>query len=335
MLSFASLALWFLHMNYVVLSSTAGQDNKAVSQLFLQKRVDIGRAGAKTNENVSTSLDRDLQNVSSTTMAREFVSACSDIPYGDDYGYTCQDHIDYLVDEDGYQCEQASVQVGKESAACSHCVHSCPLPGEGDVWELIGDYDIAEELEGTYMKNIPEKDVPQCMQGMVWMDQQCTTRHKLPWGYHCVDGDGFIAVDEYTTGFKWWDSNSRCVAFGRDSWTFGQARIYEDVCNYGDVVFCQTNQDTHDDPCGEGAYFELQGSQYALQKTSFGWDRISYKMFHYPLLQVIDWQGQKTKWFDDYWTVVSRRHCPLTELNCNLNHWASTNQVARCLRSIA
>merc|ERR1712151_661506 len=72
-----------------------------------------------------------------------------------------------------------------------------------------------------------------------------------PWGYHCVTGDGFIAVDEYTTGFKWWDWNSRCVAFGRDSWTFGKASIYDEVCKYGDVIFCQTNQDTHNDPCGK------------------------------------------------------------------------------------
>merc|ERR1712014_492757 len=87
----------------------------------------------------------------------------------------------------------------------------------------------------------------------------------------------------YTTGFKWWDWNSRCVAFGRDSWTFGKANIYDEVCKYGDVVFCQTNQDTHNDPCEEGAYFELPGSHYALQKTSFGWDRISYNIYHYPL----------------------------------------------------
>jgi len=329
--------MWLLHIHIVevVLSSAAEQENTAgkVSNLFLQKRVDIGGAGAETIENASTSIDRDLQNASANT-SRGLESVCSEVRYGDDDPYTCQEHIDYLVDKEHYTCEQAAVQVRKESAACSHCAPSCPLPGEGDVWALIGDYGIAEELEGTNMKNIQDGAVPQCMQGMVWMDQQCTTWHKLPWGYHCVTGDGFIAVDEYTTGFKWWDWNSRCVAFGRDSWTFGKSNIYDEVCKYGDVVFCQTNQDTHKDPCEEGAHFELPGSHYALQKTSFGWDRISYNIYHYPLLQVIDWQGEKTNWFDDYWSVVSRLHCPLTELNCNLNQWASTNQVARCLRSI-
>lgn len=45
------------------------------------------------------------------------------------------------------------------------------------MWELIQSQDIAEELEGTYMQN--REDVPQCMQGIVWMDQECTTRQKF------------------------------------------------------------------------------------------------------------------------------------------------------------
>merc|ERR1711971_1503693 len=141
--------------------------------------------------------------------------------------------------------------------------------------------------------------------------------------------------DEYTTGFKSWNAEKRCVTFGRDSWTFGSATSYDysDVCRYGDVTFCQTNQDTHDDPCGEGAHF--QSPHYALIKTSFGWDRFTEPFFHYPLLQVIDWQGKETKWFQDYWAAVSRLHCPPTQLNCNLNQWASSGQVARCLRAIA
>jgi len=336
MISIASLAVWLLRINvvHVVLSSAAEQDNKGeVSKLFLQKRMNIEGADLETIENASATIDRDLQNASANN-ARDLYLVCSKVPYGDDDPYTCQEHVDYLVDKEPYTCEEAFIQVSNESVACLYCAPFCPLPGEGDVWELISDYDIAEKLEGTYMKNIEDGSVPQCMQGIVWMDQQCTTRLKLPSGYRCVNGVGFISTDEFTTGFKSWDSKRRCVAFGRDSWTFGKASIYENVCYYGDVVFCQTNHDTHDDPCSEGAHFELPGTDYALERTSFGWDRISHNSFHYPLFQVIDWQGEKTTWFDDYWAVISRLHCPPTELNCNLDQWASTKQVARCLRSI-
>jgi hypothetical protein len=317
----------------VTLAGVAKQEMNAekVNNAFLGKRADnnfsVEVEGAVQMENTSAAIDRDLSLPASNLDA----SSCSDINWGD--GSSCQDHIEYLVNTEHYKRVDAYFEVGQESNACRHCVPKQYHPGEGDAWELIGDFNIAEELEGKYMKN--KQDVPQCMQGIVWMDQQCTTWHQLPLGYHCVTINGFASVDEYTTGFKWWDGDSRCVAFGRDSWTFGKASIYKYVCHYDDVVFCQTNQDTHDDPCAEGAHFELPGSDYALQKTSFGWDRISYKIYHYPLLQVIDWQGQKTRWFDDYWKVVSRLHCPLTQLNCNLNQWASTNQIARCLRAIA
>jgi len=205
-----------------------------------------------------------------------------------------------------------------------------PWTGEGDVWELIGSSNISEELSGTYMTN--QDHIPKCMQGLVWMDEECTTRAKLPEDYTCRR---MASVNEYTTGFKWWDWGSRCFAFGRDSWTFGDASIYDYVCHYGDVVFCQTNHDTHDDPCGEGAYFQLHGSSYAMIRSSFGWDRLTEQLFHYPLLQVIDWQGQQTKWFKDYWTAVSRIDYPPNLPWCNLNKWASVGKVARCLHAIA
>lgn len=300
------------------------------SKFFLSKKVDInltiGQTGATNTNNVSSRIVRDLEKLTVSDLG----SPCSEVSYGD--GSTCQEHVDYLVFTQQYACAAAFSQVGRERIDCSHCVPFCKLPGEGDVWELIQSQDIAEELEGTYMQN--REDVPQCMQGIVWMDQECTTRQKLPQDYGCNAAE--FAVNEYTPGIKWWDGSRRCVAFGRNSWTFGMASIYDSVCYYNDVVFCQTNRYSHADPCAEGAYFELSGSNFALLKTSFGWDRITYasKVYHYPLLQVVDWKGEKTKWFDDYSVVVSRLHCPPAEPTCNLNQWAATNQVARCLRAI-
>jgi hypothetical protein len=207
------------------------------------------------------------------------------------------------------------------------------LPGEGDVWELINDEHIAEEL--PYLKN--RGDVPQCLQGLIWMDQQCTTWHEMPWGYFCATLDGLEVQDEFTTGFKNWDG--RCFSLAREAWTFGRASIYGDICKDGDVVFCQTNQDTHD-ACDDGASFKGPGP-YHMVKTSFGWDRytspeLSHPLpLHYPVLQVVDWKGANTKWFEYYWNEVNRRFlCPLKQLNCKRNQWAWTNQVARCLRAI-
>jgi hypothetical protein len=206
------------------------------------------------------------------------------------------------------------------------------LPGYGDYWELVNDYDVADRL--PYLRG--RGDLPKCMQGLVWMDQQCTTWTSLPGfglfpgGFRCVTGFGAVNVNEYLAGFKSWDG--RCVSFRRDAWTFGDASKASEICYYDEVKFCQTNGDTHG-PCDDGAFFDGPGN-FNLIKTSFGWDRATLSLAHYPLLQIVDWQGQKTKWFDYYWAEVSASRCPLGRPNCRLNQWASTNQTARCLRSI-
>jgi len=230
-------------------------------------------------------------------------------------------------------CEGSSVPSPTPGSNGESSIDVASLPGYGDYWELVDDFDVADKL--PYLSH--EENLPTCMQGLVWMDQQCTTWTELPgfgmlpWKYMCVTAWGMRSVNEFLTGFQSWDG--KCVSFRRDAWTFGQPDIARDVCYYEDVRFCQTNSDTHG-PCDEGAYFTMGAAGYDLMKTSFGWDRVSLHLAHYPLLQVVDWQGKKTKWFDYYWNEVSQRQCPSTMPQCRLNQWASTNQTARCLRAV-
>jgi len=208
--------------------------------------------------------------------------------------------------------------------------------GYDDYWTLINDYDVAAEL--PYLNH--NEGLPTCMQGLVWMDQQCTSWLQLPGlgmlPWQCFTLWGFSAENEFLTGFKSWDG--KCVSFERKAWTFGKAEKAHDICYYDEIRFCQTNSDTHG-PCDDGAYFTMDSGGFNLRKTSYGWDRASsilglpFNLWHYPLLPIVDWQGQKTKWFHDYSAEVSRRHCPIYRLNCRLNQWASTRQTGNCLRA--
>eukprot|EP00440_Ansanella_granifera_P027668 gb/GFBE01030059.1/.p1 GENE.gb/GFBE01030059.1/~~gb/GFBE01030059.1/.p1 ORF type:complete len:289 (+),score=38.11 gb/GFBE01030059.1/:1-867(+) len=206
--------------------------------------------------------------------------------------------------------------------------------GQGDYWELVKSKDVGQSL--TYLTS--RDNVPECMQGLVWLDQQCNTYWKLPWSYGCRTGFGFIKVDEFVTGFSHWDG--KCVHFSRKAWTFGAADIASDVCYWGDVPFCQTNQDTHG-PCDDGAYFKLAAGDgwFDLEKTSFGWDRISSPMglglFHYPVLPIVDGKGRNTKWFSDYMEEVSQSECPWNWLHCRKSQWAASGQTARCTRILS
>jgi hypothetical protein len=193
--------------------------------------------------------------------------------------------------------------------------------GCGDYWELVNAADVANDL--TYSEG--RSDLPICMQGLVWMDQKCTSEKELP-GFTCNPG---FALNEYLVGFESWDG--KCFTFRQDSWTFGSSSIARGVCSGVGYTFCQTNSDTHS-PCGDGAYFKGPGV-FDIEKTSFGWDRVSGGFSHYPVLPVVDWQGQTTKWFDNYLAEVSATECPASQRNCRLNQWASTKQTARCLGS--
>jgi len=202
------------------------------------------------------------------------------------------------------------------------------LPGEGTDWKFINALTIASEMQ--YPRSNSRN--PECMQGIVWMDQQCTTGYDH--GGNCFSLYGLVAENEYVTAFGNFDWSARSLSFRRYLWTFGDAAKYDTICHYGDVIFAQVNREV--DPCAVGAQYKLAGSNYEIIKTDYGWDRRSCfgaACFHYPVLQVIDGHGSKTEWFQNYENEVTRTQCPWNFQTCRINKYASTNQLAACLRS--
>merc|ERR1712151_712150 len=199
-----------------------------------------------------------------------------------------------------------------------------------DFWHLIPTADVAKKLP----YNNARSGNPECMQGLIYMDQQCTTESKLPNNYSCATFGGRVSENEYLTAFGKWDESSHCVTLMRSAWTFGEADRKCTICRGEAPTFCQTNF-AEVGPCDVGAYFKGPFI-FDLQKTSFGWDRVSPLgpiSPHYPVLRVVDGRGRKTKWFGAYMEEVSRTECPPNQQNCRLNEWAASGQMANCLRS--
>lgn len=233
-------------------------------------------------------------------------------------------HVPILTSEDNtdFSCYRKGMALVEEASG--------NWTGYGQYWELVNSDSIASTL--PYLRS--NSGAPWCMQGLVWMDQQCTTYWSLPWNYGCRTALGIMNENEYTTSFSNWNPQTKCVSFGRAAWTFGDPKKAPEICRTGDPSFCQSNSDTKG-PCDEGAYFKYGG--YHLVKTSFGWDRKTKTSlgvsFHYPLFSIVDGNGVKTKYFSKYLKEVTQRRCSLDNLICRKSHWASSRKIARCTRA--
>lgn len=202
---------------------------------------------------------------------------------------------------------------------------------------LVDVAKIATEL--PYNKASGRNRVPKCMQGIIWMDQTCSTKHRLPWGYSCNNP---IWANEYVTSLGKWNPKRRCLTLRRDAWTYGTEAKGRKICKAPAPRFCQTNADKYPDPCSPGAYFKGPMApglgKFDLEKTSFGWDRVSFSPLlsvvkaHYPVLPIVDGSGKPTEWFDSYMAEVTQTSCGFLGFRCRLNQWATSKKMAVCSR---
>lgn len=207
-------------------------------------------------------------------------------------------------------------------------------PPEDSFWELIPIDSVAEVLPWDE----PARNNPSCLQGLMFMDQKCLTYPQLPAEETAAlpcSGD-IYAENEYTTAFG--PFNGTCFRFERSAWTFGSGFFATFTCSGDGPLFCQKNSDTHG-PCDMGAYYD-DGGEFGLEVREWGFDRPTFGK-HYPLLQIVDPQGNKTKWWDSYVAEVSRTKCPpgvldtrvsLGPLGCRRSQWAKEGLVGHCKR---
>lgn len=227
-------------------------------------------------------------------------------------------------------------------------------PGYNKYWELVNASDIASVL--PFSEPTGSKGIPSCLQGIFYMDQQCLTypymkskNKKMP----CLGGIyPYAWVNEYVTSFGSWNGRKKCFTAERKAWTFGQGNISSYVCSGNGIRACQTNADKYG-PCDVGAKFgstNLGSSfwdQWYFIKTAEpnGWLRqtphsqyMMPKFTYYPVQQVVDANGNQTKWFKHYYKEAIRTKCPYNAKmvggprGCRKSQWASTGQIARCTR---
>jgi len=198
-------------------------------------------------------------------------------------------------------------------------------------WELIKSADVATEL---VYKNVSRGN-PSCLQGIVFMDQTCVSYPDLPEKDRKLCSGDIGWLNEYTTTFGPWNKRTKCVQFERKTWTFGSKGDASTICKGNPPTFCQTNSRSHG-PCDVGAHFKVRFGDLAFEVTTFGFDRITGP-FHYPLLPIVDGQGQKTSWFPTYQGVTNRTSCPTSQTaslwtSCPNSQWAAEGEIARCVR---
>lgn len=175
---------------------------------------------------------------------------------------------------------------------------------------------------------------PSCMQGIIYMDQACTNKVQLP-NVKCSFEKPKLVGREYSNSIATWDEKSRCLTFRiKGAWTIGSPKSSAS-CSLPVPKFCQTSESRKKhEPCDTGAFFHGAGKFpfFHMIKTDWGWDRQSGwgpATLHYPVLQIVDGSGKKTKWWDGFYKEVTRTGCSYPT-ECRLNEFTRTSQIGVC-----
>merc|ERR1740139_1306176 len=163
------------------------------------------------------------------------------------------------------------------------------------------------------------------------MDQACQTYPELPKSARKPCSGKVFAENEWTTSFGPFNKTDGCFHFARNTWTFGQPNLASSICtdSVSSVRFCHYNRATHK-PCQVGAMYRSdKGMKFRVEK--WGLDRISVGL-HYPVLTIVDADGTKTKWYEDYIKYVSdTTTCKINRVGgCRRNQWAAEGTLAVC-----
>jgi len=243
------------------------------------------------------------------------------------------------VEEEGVEtCDAAgecSIDAGDDMSALQ-------LRGQKqNYWDLIDAENVADIL--PYANS--SSNMPECLQGIMYMDQQCTTwdqMSKQDVQKPCLgQAYPYMWVNEFLTATGEWDSWNKCFTAMRPAWTFGQADISSSVCAGKGIRACMKNAGTHG-VCDPGARYCIPGKDWCFiknkgegwtRRTNYWWPMYTY----YPVHIVVDGQGQKTKWFDDYTSEAIRTTCPKNApycgpRGCRKSQWAKNGQIANCLK---
>jgi len=160
------------------------------------------------------------------------------------------------------------------------------------------------------------KGNPECMQGVIWMDQSCIGTSALPKDQQKEPCSGWTyAQNEYTTSFGPWDPKTKCFTLRRDSWTIGDESLATEICWNSGPKFCmdKRSKERGDGPCTPGAFYNNVGDTYArffnMVATKYGFDRIT-GITHYNVFHIVDKHGKRTKWYDMYVNSAKQGGCP-------------------------
>lgn len=218
-------------------------------------------------------------------------------------------------------------------------------PGQGDYWDMVSLDDVTKVM--PYSKT--EDKLPECFKGIAYMDQQCLTYAKMPKGTKdmktpCLGKvSPYMWVNEFLTTFGDWDKKTKCFRAQRKGWIFGQADISKGVCAGDGIPACQTNSRSHD-PCDTGATYKMKMGgllpDWFFIKTDYGWLRKTPVWLpfysYYPVVMVVDGDGEKTEWWDDMEAEAMRLECPANATDiygkrgCRKSQWTPTRQMAMC-----
>jgi len=248
-----------------------------------------------------------------------------------------------------------------------------PTPGDGcrgeegcgDYWELVDAKTLGDVVpyskEGEPFPNTHESDaVPWCLQGLVYLDQWCTSYPKLSKKEQsgpCLGfAHGHYWVNEMATAFGQWSEEDRCFTAERKSWVFGQADIAYEVCRGPGIRACMRKKGfgggwSHD-VCEEGATYDAvmpgtpPGLTWSFVKTKNAWSRTTpiswFQNAYYPVLTIVNGTGHKTKFYQDMLDEAMRTTCPPGSADkggskhkppCRRSQWASEGKLARCTRN--
>lgn len=235
--------------------------------------------------------------------------------------------------------------------------------GCGKYWEFVDAEKLGDQVPYSkkgdpYPNKVLSGELPECLQGLAYMDQWCTTYPKMPKKERtgpCLGmAHGHYWVNEQATAFGNWDEHTRCFTAERKAWVFGQADISEEVCRGPGITACmkKKNGKWPHDVCETGAEYEAvmpwisMGMTWSFIKTDTAWSRKTpiswFQSAYYPVHIIVNGTGHETKWYKDMLAESMQTKCPAGsaakggynhEPPCRRSQWAAHKKLARCTHS--